>query len=273
MSPFNGPWVDLALARRLEAVQAARSSNYALAYRQLHPRASVGLEPLAGGWLIDCGPGSPVSRAAGLGMRGPVTEEQLLQLEQFFHARRQPPRLDLCPLADPTLLELVRRRGYRLERFSSVFYREIDADFHPAPLPPGLRITQAAAEQAELWLQVTAQGFDNSETPSPETLKVLGPNFYSSGCSAYLAWLDGFPAGGGAMFPQAGVVELGGASTRPAFRRRGVQRALLEARLAAARQAGCDLAVVVAEPGSDSQRNIERAGFRVAYTKVVLILE
>ena len=30
---------------------------------------------------------------------------------------------------------------------------------------------------------------------------------------------------------------------------------------------GCDLAMMVAVPGSDSQRNAERNGFRIAYTR------
>jgi len=31
---------------------------------------------------------------------------------------------------------------------------------------------------------------------------------------------------------------------------------------------GCDLAMMVAQPGSDSQRNAERKGFRIAYTRI-----
>ena len=59
--------------------------------------------------------------------------------------------------------------------------------------------------------------------------------------------------------------------TRPAFRRRGVQTALLQAQLVAAREQGCDLALTITAPGSDSQRNMERAGFRLAYTKAILM--
>ena len=66
------------------------------------------------------------------------------------------------------------------------------------------------------------------------------------------------------------MVELGGASTRLAFRRKGIQRALIDARMATARSKGCDLAMVLTEPGNDSQRNLHRAGFELAYTIVVL---
>ncbi len=36
---------------------------------------------------------------------------------------------------------------------------------------------------------------------------------------------------------------------------------------------GCEYAVVSTQPGSGSQRNMERRGFRVAYTKVVMTRE
>ena len=64
-----------------------------------------------------------------------------------------------------------------------------------------------------------------------------------------------------------GVASLGGTGTLPEFRNRGVQKALLHARLALAAGSACDLAMVAAQPGSGSQRNIERQGFRVVYTR------
>ena len=55
-------------------------------------------------------------------------------------------------------------------------------------------------------------------------------------------------------------------STMPEYRGRGIQAALLRARLADARKAGFDLASVAARPGDGSCRNIERARFSLAYT-------
>ncbi|HEU5100722.1 MAG TPA: GNAT family N-acetyltransferase, partial [Roseiflexaceae bacterium] len=109
------------------------------------------------------------------------------------------------------------------------------------------------------------------DEPDQATLHVLAPNFYSANGICFFAWLDGQPAGGGGMYVHERVAELGGASTRPAFRRRGVQRALIDARLRAAYEQGCDLAMVITSPGTDSQRNVERAGFRLAYTKVIAV--
>jgi len=66
------------------------------------------------------------------------------------------------------------------------------------------------------------------------------------------------------------LADLGGMTTRPAWRRQGVQAACLAHRLRVARRAGCDLAVTSADPGGESARNIERAGFRCLYTSVGL---
>jgi hypothetical protein len=50
----------------------------------------------------------------------------------------------------------------------------------------------------------------------------------------------------------------------------GWQQKLIEARLAAAQQKGCDLAATSVLPGSVSHRNYERAGFQLVYMRVVL---
>jgi len=47
-----------------------------------------------------------------------------------------------------------------------------------------------------------------------------------------------------------------------------LQAALLQERMRYAFDHGCDLAMLVAEAGSESQRNAERKGFRIAYTRM-----
>ena len=60
-------------------------------------------------------------------------------------------------------------------------------------------------------------------------------------------------------------------STVPAARAKGVQSAVIQARLAMAAEQGCDLAMASTAPGSISQRNYERLGFQVVYTRVMLV--
>jgi GNAT superfamily N-acetyltransferase len=90
----------------------------------------------------------------------------------------------------------------------------------------------------------------------------------TEGTWCLLAELDGRAAGVASLRCDGGVALFNGASTVPEARRRGVQRALLAARMGIAAKQGCDLAVMCASPGSTSQRNAERQGFRIAYTRV-----
>jgi GNAT superfamily N-acetyltransferase len=66
------------------------------------------------------------------------------------------------------------------------------------------------------------------------------------------------------------VAWLGGAATVPAFRKRGVQAALVAYRLQLATEMGCELAAVSALAGGPSARNIFRLGFPHIHTQVVV---
>ena len=119
------------------------------------------------------------------------------------------------------------------------------------------------------WTDVATRGFFGDDVP-PEMAN-LGPIVAATeGTVGFLAKFDGLPAAAATLFLSDKAVYLGGAATLEAFRRRGAQSALLAARLAYARSKGCDLAVCECLPESQSQRNQERSGFRVAYTKMVM---
>jgi GNAT superfamily N-acetyltransferase len=264
-------FVDLDLARRLEMAQAWRGVHYANAQLALRPETYSTVEAVAGGFAIYAGEGSPLNKAVGLGMYRPVTQADLEHVERFYRSRNAAPRVSVCPLAEVSLVDLLNANGYRLESFYSVLFRLLTGDDEPMSFPPGIHITQAKPKDAELWIRTTGQGFTGQEIPPQEDIVILSPNFYAANATCLFAWIDGQPAGGGGMYIHEGVAEFGGASTRPAFRKRGVQTALLHARMDAARKAGCDLALVVTPPGEKSQRNVERVGFRLAYTKVVVV--
>ncbi len=273
--PFR--FADQDLSRRLELCSAWRGVRYAEAYVRLHPQADSAVQPVAGGYAIFIDSGSPVNGARALGLNGPVSMDQVLEFENFYLSRGVKPVLMLSPFADSSLRSLLAGRGYAVRQFFNVLARFISPDFNPRPVNDDMEVVLAGPDEADLWLQTVAEGFDGTATPSLATFDILGPNFHAADAQPYLAWVrnpsgERQPAGGGGMYvcPQERVVELGGASTRVSYRRRGVQTALIEARLAAARQAGCDLAMVMTVPGSDSQRNLSRTGFWLAYTKVVL---
>ena len=92
------------------------------------------------------------------------------------------------------------------------------------------------------------------------------------GALCYLASTESGQVGaGGALAIVDGVATLFADGTIPAFRREGMQRELIAARLNEAMARGADLATASTLPGSGSQRNYERAGFQVVYTKVTMV--
>src|SRR4029078_13208698 len=88
----------------------------------------------------------------------------------------------------------------------------------------------------------------------------------AAGDVRYAALRDGVIVGGATMRIAEGVAQLTGAATITAHGRRGVEPALLPARLAAAAAAGCDVAVMTTQPGSKSQQNAQRQGSDLLYT-------
>jgi GNAT superfamily N-acetyltransferase len=266
-----GPFVDLPAAQRMEDIQSWRRWRYAKTYQALHPNQETSLEQLGGGFLIYCAPGSPLNRAVGLGMHQPLDNGVLEKVEQFYTIRGQAARVDLCPLADPSLIEGLKRAGYCLEMFDSVLFQFLPADFENWPAPQNIQVGQVTAGDAALWLRLTAAGFCEKAQPDPNTLDIVGPNFYSANAACFLARLDDHPAGGAAMFCHESGVEFGGDSTLLECRGQGIQTALIKTRLAAAHQMGCDLAIALTEPGSHSQRSYARAGFQLAYTRAIMV--
>ena len=119
------------------------------------------------------------------------------------------------------------------------------------------------------WGLTVARGSFNRDEIGPLELEMF--EMLLRGSTGLLAELDGQPAGGGAFAVQDGLGLFFSDSTLAAARGKGVHQAVISARLAMAAESGCDLAVVSTAPGSISQRNYEKFGFQVVYTRVVVV--
>ena len=143
-------------------------------------------------------------------------------------------------------------------------------------------VERAAPADVPMLVEVMVGGFAHPDAggvggdavPPPEEIRrwflvTMGvPGF-----RGYLARVDGDVVGGAALRLDDGVAQFSGAATLPAFRRRGVQTALLRARLTDASRAGCDVGVVVTQPASRSQQNVQREGFALLYARQLLVKE
>lgn len=260
------------MVRLMESAEVLPNVAYVPEHARLHPELGSTQEPIAGGQMFFGGPGSPLNHAVGMGLNGPVSWEEFDRFENFYRERKVPAEIVLAPYVDRSVLEHVHERHYKLNEFNSVLWRQIAKGMRLPPTPKGIEIRKVKREESRLWEDILGEGFADLG-PLPSGL--FEPFAHLKNSLSVLAYVDGRPAGGGggAYFPEVGMCCLFGASTKPEFRRRGVQAAMTFERLRMAAKAGCKIAVVMTQPGSGSQRNMERQGFRVAYTKFVMVKE
>ena len=261
------PFADIELARRLERTEARGSANFIEARAEAFPEAGAQWIEVAGTYALMDGPGSPLSQTFGLGVFQPVSAQELDQIEGFFQSHGAPVFHEVCPLADMSVFTLIRERGYQPVEFSNVLYRPISPDLRlEAARNQDIKVRLTAKEDVELYTQTSVEGWSEF-TEYADFFRDLAQVFARSKGPSFLAELEGKPIATGALTIAGDVALLAGASTVPAARRQGAQLALLEERLRYAATQGCTVAMMVALPGSGSQRNAERHGFRIAYTR------
>jgi GNAT superfamily N-acetyltransferase len=265
----------LALIERIERAEAELMTSAASA---AHGRGEPGfVMPLAGGVATCAGPDSPFTKVAGLGFAGVPAEADLAEVERAFAALGAPVQVELPHVCDPAISELLTARGYGLVGFEDVLARRLDRE-REAVAPPGVEVAPIGDDLVEAWLEVVAEGVAHPDTEgapahqefAPETVLAAERDLLSAGATPYLARRDGAVAGGGSVRFAGPIAQLTGAATAPPHRRRGVQAALLAARLDDAAAAGCEVAVVTTQPASKSQENVQRRGFALLYTRAVL---
>ena len=259
------PLSDLNLSRRLERCEANSNAATIESRARLHPETGATWIDVNGTYAMFDGVGSPLTQTFGFGLFSEPNDDDLAKLEEFFTSRGAPVFHEVSPLADPSTLNVLGRRGYRPIDLTSVLYQPI------VPRESASRVTARIIEPGEedLWAKTAAEGWRNEQPGLEEFMLDLGLVMAGArGALAWLAELDGRPIAAATLIIHDEVAILAGASTIPTERKQGAQKALLEARLRYAAQHGCDLAMMGALPGSASQRNAERQGFRIAYTRV-----
>ncbi|MGC4046340.1 MAG: GNAT family N-acetyltransferase [Armatimonas sp.] len=134
------------------------------------------------------------------------------------------------------------------------------------PSAPEIQVRRSEPEEKEAYLDLFQQAFDHRDERVPEYRPIQWAEDSLPGGARYIAEIEGKPVGM-ASFPVAnGVGFMGTAGVLPEYRRRGVQKALIQRRLADAPALGCDLVLAGGSPGSTTYRNFERAGFRLIPT-------
>ncbi len=260
--------VDALLSARLESTEGLANARFV----EARARQSVGSQAawieVAGAYALFDGPDSPLTQSFGLGMQKEVTPADFETIEAFFRDRNAPVYLEVSPLASGELLSQLNERHYHPIEYTCVLCRRIGPNFRlPQTRSESIEVRRITADESEPWAQTSALGW--SEHPEfTEMILGFGRTFASTvGATGMQAEIKGKSIATGVVVIANGVALLAGASTIPEARRQGAQSALLEARLRFAVEQGCDLAMMCALPGSPSQRNAQRNGFQIAYTR------
>jgi GNAT superfamily N-acetyltransferase len=264
----NRIFSDLPLAQRLEKAEGRTSVNFVEARARVSPDIKPEWKQVAGAFAMFDGPDSPLSQTFGLGMFENASDAQLEEIEAFFAERNTPVFHEVSPLAGVELQQRLCKRGYVPAEFTSVMYLQLGQPRESA-MKHETRVKARAIEphEGELWATTSARGWSETIELSNFMLEFGRVSTAMGNAAPFLAELDGQPIGTGLLSLQGDVALLAGASTVPDARKQGAQRVLLDERLRHAREHGCEIAMMCALPGSASQRNAERQGFRIAYTR------
>jgi GNAT superfamily N-acetyltransferase len=223
--------------------------------------------------------GSWLNNANGMGLAGPVSEDEVAELARWYESAGIEPRIELCPMADDSLIRALENLRFRVRAFENVLFREIATGERVRPVvdpPAGLKIkiVDPANEAESLeYVRVCSSGFlpPGQTELEPEHVEVSLSVVRHPRTVAMMAMLDGRCAGAGGMGMHEHVCALFGLSVLPEFRRRGVQQALIAARLNYAAERGARVATIGSRPGAGTERNVRRMGFQTGYTKPVMV--
>jgi GNAT superfamily N-acetyltransferase len=253
--------LDIATVARLEEARQARSV------------ASISdvAEPIAGGFMCFGGPRAFVTEAMGLGFDGAVSEHDLERFVEFYTSRGVEPKIELCPLADESLVRGLAARGFVLRDFEHVLVRDLAADESLPDLPDRIEIVDVRPGDEPMIRRLVEIAISGSAPPNTELFERLVRRAVATPeMKHFAARVDGQVAAIGGCEVEPPLGSLFGMSTLPAFQRRGCQRALMIHRIRLVREHGCRYVTVQTKPHVATGRNALRLGFQVAYTKAIL---
>ena len=260
-----------ALAQRVERMLI----DFCAVGGEVGTRAGVASLEAGGGRALFGVADSPLNKVLGLGVGAPVSDADLDAIEAFYASHGGPAQIELCPHATPDLASRLSARGFMLQGFENQLARAMNDGQTDSAASSSFRTARASSEEDDLWVDVVAEGFaagggDAPPAESVDLLRAVMRQFNHPAIIRYLVWDNDTAAGGGAAYVRDGIVGIFGTATLPGFRRRGVQTALVTEMLADA-TARADLAIATTEPGSTSQRTFERLGFRLIYTRAIMV--
>lgn len=193
----------------------------------------------------------------------------IAEIVTWFRERKVRMWFDIAPplVSQPTLRAL-DSEGFVLSRFTDIVYAK--PTIFQSPPVEGMSIEQIGlGNDFAKFAYALSLAFEIPTNILDKTEQFTRIEYSDTRWRRYLAFIDGQPASVACVYAGEQATSIAVMGTVPRYRNRGCQTALLRKCLADAAKAGSDLIVSQTGSGSTSERNMVRAGFQVAYTKLL----
>jgi GNAT superfamily N-acetyltransferase len=256
--------MDHSLSRQLMHTWALDAAAFAGVLAELDPSWNSETCELAGGRLVLSGAGLYVNRAIEAGIEPALDDGDIDVLIERSAMVGVKAAIEVSPATHRMSIERLRARGFAPNPDSaiSVLTRGTGT---PSVDHPDDVVVRAVVSDDDLdqWMEVSALGWGHATPEARQASDVFARAAHViDGDGMVIAFTaDGRPLGCASLTIRGPIATLGGMSTIPAERGRGVQAALIHHRLGVARSHGCAIAASSAVSGGASQRNLIRHGF------------
>jgi GNAT superfamily N-acetyltransferase len=224
--------------------------------------AGDGAVAVAGGYGL-CLAGTDIDLALGAGTTRPLRGDDLAVLRAFYDARGLPLRVEIDDAVLARDRAVLSAAGLHEERDRRIVLERsldaLDADTHAI----------TTTHDLAAWSALAASSIDGRSANPERELRTLR----AAGAAAQrlvLAQVDGIPIGAGAVAVVGDVALLYGGHVLPAFRGRGLYRALVAVRFDFARGNGATRASLAVAPNSEAERAARALGFTTVAERVRL---
>ena len=156
--PMGGPLTHhgMGMEHSSEEMAAREERRLALSISEV----ALESEAIAGGWMCYSRPGCWSNQANALGLSGPVTDEELDRLVEFYSERGANPRVSVCPNAHRSLVKGLEARHFGLSEVLTVLARDLPEPSVPMVGPWGspdrnLEIRQPLPEEVGVFIEIS----------------------------------------------------------------------------------------------------------------------
>lgn len=195
-------------------------------------------------------------------------EKYIDKIIDFYNENDIPVRFEIAPAnVSSRFLTYLSEKGFYQNDFHTTLYATNQQDISE----PQISVRELKKEEFGTFAEIYTKGFQMPPFLKSGVARNNEVLHDKNDWTFYLACINDEPAGIGVLFIKEEIATLAAAATIPKFKNKGVHTALIKHRINQASRKGCNLLVSQARFGSISQNNMERAGFKIGYTKSIWV--